>query len=385
MLRLSNRRWSLYAFPVFVTQPTRRARIERDKFARDSDQKRLRDTQMIALHQEPQKACPTSCQPPRVSIGLPVYNGEKYLASALDSLLGQTFTDFEIVISDNASSDRTPEICQEYASKDDRIRVVRQTENVGAVGNFNRVFELARGEYFKWAAYDDICAPDFIARCVEVLDHDRSIVCCHAKTLPIDANGLRIEVPHDANLSCQELAGDVAGDPGNATSPLQHRRFRDVLMHSGFGVRCYGLIRSDKLRRTGMLLPVYGYEKIMMAELSLLGRFHLIREPLFFQRIHVDASANLTSLADQQNFFAPQVESRRTYPRVQYLRGYLRGAKRFSSSLTDRFCCYLWIGGYLTQFRKWKRVILGTLKGKGTGGANAILLASTNHNGRSSI
>jgi glycosyltransferase involved in cell wall biosynthesis len=322
---------------------------------------------------------------PRVSIGLPVYNGEKYLACALDSLLNQTFTDFEIVISDNASTDRTVEICEEYAARDDRIRVVRQQENLGAVGNFNRVFELSQGEYFKWAAYDDICSPELIARCVEVLDHDKSVVCCHAKSLPIDANGLRIEFPQPmTGRHDKGRAGGVAGDPRNASSPLQHTRFRDVLMNSGFGVRCYGLIRSEKLRRTGMLLPIYGYEKIMMAELSLLGRFHLIPAPLFFQRVHVDASASLTSLAEQQKFFAPQSAVRRTYPRLQYLRGYLRAVHRLSRSNMDRMYCYLWIVAYLAQVRKWKRVFLGTLKGKGTGGANAKLLVSRNSASRSS-
>lgn len=322
---------------------------------------------------------------PRVSIGLPVYNGQKYLACALDSLLAQTFSDFELIVSDNASTDDTFQICEAYAARDERIRLVRQPENLGAVGNFNRVFELSQGEYFKWAAYDDICAPELIARCVGVLDHDKSIVCCHAKSVPIDANGQRIdESQFEAIRRGNGATSEVAGASWNATSQFPHIRFRDVLMNSGFGVRCYGLMRSEKLRRTGLLLPVYGYEKVMMAELSLLGRFHLVPEPLFFQRVHVDASASLTSLAEQQKFFAPKSTGHRTYPRLQYLRGYLRAARRLSRSKMGRLSCYLWIVAYLAQVRKWKHVVLGTIKNKGTGGANAKLLNLKRSSGYSS-
>lgn len=93
---------------------------------------------------------------PKVSIGMPVYNGEKYIREALDSLLAQTFTDFELIISDNASIDTTSVICQEYARKDSRICYIRQSQNKGAVANFKFVLDEAVGEYFMWAAHDDV-------------------------------------------------------------------------------------------------------------------------------------------------------------------------------------------------------------------------------------
>ena len=99
---------------------------------------------------------------PRVSIGLPVYNGENFLEFALDSILGQTFQDFELIISDNASTDATESICRRYAAKDSRIRYYRNPNNQGAAQNYNRVFALARGEYFKWAAHDDVCKPNYL-------------------------------------------------------------------------------------------------------------------------------------------------------------------------------------------------------------------------------
>src|SRR4051794_3298661 len=94
--------------------------------------------------------------PPKLSIGLPVYNGENFLAHAVDSILAQDFRDFELIISDNASTDRTAEICRGYAESDPRVRYVRFETNQGGSRNFCYVFELARGEYFKWAAHDDV-------------------------------------------------------------------------------------------------------------------------------------------------------------------------------------------------------------------------------------
>ncbi len=135
---------------------------------------------------------------PRVSIGLPVYNGENYLKDAIDSILSQTFTDFELIISDNASTDRTQDICQAYAVKDPRIRYYRIKQNQGAARNFNRVFELSLGGFFKWAAHDDIIASDYISKCVEVLDKDESIVLCNSKVKFINNYGKIIE---DYNIS----------------------------------------------------------------------------------------------------------------------------------------------------------------------------------------
>lgn len=99
---------------------------------------------------------------PKVSIGMPVFNGAQFIQNALDSLLSQTFTDFELIISDNASTDETENICRKYAEQDSRIRYVRQPRNMGATFNFKFVLDEARGEYFLWAACDDVRSPDFI-------------------------------------------------------------------------------------------------------------------------------------------------------------------------------------------------------------------------------
>src|SRR5512141_2931759 len=119
---------------------------------------------------------------PRISIGLPVYNGEKYLELTIKSILAQSFTDFELIIADNASTDRTQEICQIYAARDRRIRYLRNEQNLGAAPNHNRVFQLSSGEYFKWSGYDDLIKPDFLAKCIDILDRNPSVAICMPKT-----------------------------------------------------------------------------------------------------------------------------------------------------------------------------------------------------------
>ena len=116
----------------------------------------------------------TKKKTPQVSIGMPVYNGEPFIREALDSLLAQTFTDFELTISDNASTDGTEAICREYAAKDARIRYVRQTENRGAAANFQFVLDEAVGEYFMWAAADDVWAESFLQKTIYSLQSNQT-------------------------------------------------------------------------------------------------------------------------------------------------------------------------------------------------------------------
>ena len=120
---------------------------------------------------------------PLVSIGMPVYNGENFVKGALDSILAQTFQDFELIISDNASTDKTKEICQKYAAKDQRITLLCNEKNVGAAKNYNRTFYASSGKYFMWLAHDDLIATEYLERCVEILEQNPSIVLCHIKSL----------------------------------------------------------------------------------------------------------------------------------------------------------------------------------------------------------
>ena len=130
---------------------------------------------------------------PSVSIGLPVFNAEHYLERSLGSILAQTHRNFELIISDNASNDATEAICRRHAALDARIRYHRNPRNQGATFNFRQVVALSSGEYFLWAAHDDMFAPKYVERCIAVLEQNRDVVLCYSKSIEIDEQGQPLE------------------------------------------------------------------------------------------------------------------------------------------------------------------------------------------------
>src|SRR6516164_4015843 len=208
---------------------------------------------------------------PLVSVGLFVYNGERFLEEALHSILNQTFNDFELIISDNASTDRTGEIAQSYALRDKRIRYYRNKKNMGAGWNVRRVYELATGRYFKWAAVDDLLEADFLRRCVEILESDPDCVVAYAKTKEVDENGTFIK---------NYLT------PMKADSKDPVDRFRAMLLPLHMCYQIFGVMRMSALRQ----IPPQGIyvngDGVLLARMSLLGRFYEISEHLFVSRRH---------------------------------------------------------------------------------------------------
>ena len=216
---------------------------------------------------------------PRVSLGMPVYNAERYIEEALDSLLEQTFTDFEIVISDNASTDRTAEICRAYATTDERIRFIRNRTNYGVISNFNSVFRLSEGEYFKWCASDDICAPDFLRQAVAVLDDEPSVVLVFSLIEGIDENGRPRE-----SLPGQITDRDTRG---TVSSPDPVVRFRKLLRHVWWvDAAFYGLMRADVLTQTSLHRYQRSGDQLLVTEMALKGRLYEIPKVLFLSRYH---------------------------------------------------------------------------------------------------
>ena len=213
---------------------------------------------------------------PRITIGLPVYNGEKYLAQALDSILAQTFTDFELIISDNASTDQTQAISQEYAQKDMRIRYQRNERNIGAAPNYNRVFQQASGEFFKWAAYDDLIAPEFLAKCVEVLEQHPDVILCYPRVKLIDSLG--------------EVRENYDPQPNVCGMKRPSDRFREFILHPHLALQLYGLYRTASLGKTKLHRSFPSSDEVLLSELALLGRFYELPERLFLNRVHEDQS-----------------------------------------------------------------------------------------------
>jgi glycosyltransferase involved in cell wall biosynthesis len=213
---------------------------------------------------------------PLLSIRLFVYNGEAFIRDALDSLLSQTFRDFELIISDNASTDSTGEICESYAACNSRIRYHRNEKNMGAGWNIRSVFSLATGKYFKWAACDDICAPEFLERCINALERDPSIVLAHSRTRVIDEHGHFLE-----NYNW----------PMQTDSPAAVTRFREMLLNDQMCYQIFGVIRRDALLRLPPQGSYVNSDGVLLARLSFEGRFWEDPEYLFTSRRHLAQSS----------------------------------------------------------------------------------------------
>ena len=272
---------------------------------------------------------------PRVSIGMPVFNGEKYLKQALDSILAQTYQDFELIISDNASTDRTQQICRVYAAKDCRIRYYRNEKNLGAPKNFNRVFELSSGEYFKWAAYDDVLAPEYLRKCVSVLDNDASIVLCHSKTACIDEHETIV-----GNYDHRVL--------GSINSRKAHERFGDLISIRNPCWAVFGVVRASSFRKTPLHGSYIGADRNLLAEIGLMGRIYEIPEHLFLRRDHAEAYTKKFcehKFAIDVNNYAEQLAwwtkgDWTSFPNWKNCAEFFRSVRRVRMKWPERLLCY---------------------------------------------
>ncbi len=220
--------------------------------------------------------------PPLVSIGLPVYNAARYLEEALGSLLGQDYPNLELIVSDNGSDDATESICTAYAQRDARLRYYRNAQNKGAVWNFNRVFDIARGEYFMWAAHDDLRDPRYVSACVAAMEKRPDAVMCCTGIRFIDEDGGAIQEPPSV----------VGIRPVGKTA---RERLRQVVraMH---WTDVYSFARSAALRETRRAVHAWGFDVIVQLELSLRGPVLLVEEPLFtYRRYRVKSFEELAS------------------------------------------------------------------------------------------
>jgi glycosyltransferase involved in cell wall biosynthesis len=295
---------------------------------------------------------------PHVSIGMPVYNGERYIKETLDSWLSQTFKDFELVISDNASTDATEEMCRAYAAKDPRIRYYRNVHNLGASPNHNRVFELSTGGYFRWAAHDDTCAPDYLEKCVEVLDRDPSIVLCHTRTIRRNQDGVVLSNPD------QQKFDQIIEKQNQSSSP--HERFNAIInIHHGC-YQAFAVVRSDVFRLTKGLGPFTSSDRILLARLALLGRFYQIPEFLFFSKAHLEQSIRtFPGRLERATWFDPQNKGKILFPQWRLFYEYLRAIREARLSLRERLLCYLHLARWVTKGRNlsWfvKDVVMATI------------------------
>ncbi len=225
---------------------------------------------------------------PKLSVGMPVYNGEPYIRIAIESILDQTFGDFKLIISDNPSTDQTEGICRDFASRDKRIVYSRNEKNIGAAPNYNRLVDMASAPYFRWSNADDVFAPELHERCISVLDATPDAVLSYGKTRIIDEEGNEREDYAD-NL---DLGDDRPSD-------------RFIRFHDSVGLTnvIYGLMRTAAVRKTAKMGDgsYQTADTNFMGELALYGKFVEIPQCLFYRRMHAAA------------FSAGKADERQTY------------------------------------------------------------------------
>ncbi len=285
---------------------------------------------------------PEPIQPlPLVTIGLPVYNGERFLRLTLDAILQQTHESFELLIGDNASTDGTPDICAGYAARDARIRVLRSDMNRGAAWNYNRLVAEARGAFFKWMPHDDLIAPDFLKRCVAYLEAHTSVALCYPSTVPIDQRGERLSRDPEDELT---VTSDRPSERLRQyiDSSFEHRQCNAVL----------GVIRTDVLRTTGLIGAYTGSDKILLCELALRGPFHQIQDPLFFRRYHESGSlAQHPNAEERDRWFDTGKRARRKFVQWKWFAAHAGAVRRAQLPLSEKVAAYAQLRRYLSLYR----------------------------------
>ena len=280
---------------------------------------------------------------PRVSIGMPVFNGARFLRQSAESILRQDFNDLELVISDNASTDETESICRQLADRDSRVRYYRSDANRGAAWNYNRVFELSHGEYFKWAAHDDECHHAMLSRCVEALDSaPESVAMVYPLGELIDEYGKTLSSPLDHI---------------DSSDARPYRRLARVLSSLNMCDPIFGLIKTSYLRKTQLIGPFFGADYVLLGELAMLGEIRELHEVLFRLRAHPKRSmkANRGARA-QAAWYAPSGRKKLfVMPGWERMVWELMKSARRSPLLpfVERLCCTLAVPGthYWRRFR----------------------------------
>lgn len=287
---------------------------------------------------------------PTVTIGLPVYNGENFVSEAIESVLAQTFTDYELVICDNASTDHTARICQRYAQQDARIRYYRNARNEGPAWNYNRTFALARGRYFKWVAHDDKFEPEMLEKLLEPLEQHPEAVLGFAQVDVIDAAGELIE-PYAVEM---QLDGDRPA-----------RRFQEMISLKHRCYEIFGLIRKDALANTPLIGSYAGSDRVLLSQLSLQGRFEIVSEPLFKAREHAQQSIamlrqprfKLLRMHDYAVWFDPQNKGKLLFPNWRILTEYVRVVYFAPIAVREKIECAWVLFQWLLAYRNIAKLV----------------------------
>jgi glycosyltransferase involved in cell wall biosynthesis len=241
---------------------------------------------------------------PRLTVGVPVYNGARYLAETLDALLAQDYRDFVVVLSDNASTDGTGEICEKYAALDPRVRYHREPANRGGAWNFSHVLDLAESELFAWNAADDVADPGHLAACVAALDAHPEAPLAFDRVRLVDGDSRVVGELGDADL--------------DLTSPSPSARLEHFLVRQAVHLE-YGVWRTAFLRAIGGEPDLRGGDVILGARLLLRAPAVLVPEQLFRSRRHPEQGSKLVGVVAQVRENRPHVRFRLAFPQTRIL------------------------------------------------------------------
>jgi glycosyltransferase involved in cell wall biosynthesis len=235
---------------------------------------------------------------------MPVYNGERYLEAAILANLSQSYAHLELIISDNASTDQTETICRDLAASDRRIAYHRNDRNIGAAANYNRLFHLSSGEFFRWSNADDLPHVELVAETLPILQSASDVVLTYGRTGLIDEHGESLG-EFDDNL---DLRAERPSD--------RYMAFHDQVTLTNV---VYGLMRASAMRRTTLLgSGKFPHADIQfMAMMSLQGKFIEIPRVLFYRRMHPTALSSQPSGQDAKSFWTAS-DARFVLPNWRY-------------------------------------------------------------------
>ena len=264
----------------------------------------------------------------KVSVGIPVYNGEKWINETVGSILSQTYGDIEVIISDNATTDNTESICRDLSDKDSRVKYFRNDENIGVANNFNNVFYHSTGDYFKWSSVSDLIMPDFIEKCMDRFscDDDIALVC-------------------PSTVLFNEEAGteEKYVDGLDVSSDSAVERFINYLENIKLNNIMNGVIKSEALKKTGLFKNFLAADVNMIAELALYGKLVYLPEYLFYRRMEEETATVYKPVDEVLAYYNP---SRKNMMLFQYWMMdlyYLQIIKRSPLLATEKKILYRYI------------------------------------------
>jgi glycosyltransferase involved in cell wall biosynthesis len=284
---------------------------------------------------------------PTVSICLPVYNGENYLVEAVESMLAQTFTGFELVITDNASTDRTEEICRKFVEADPRVRYHRNERNVGGARNQAVAVDLSRGRYVRLSAHDDKMAPTHLEECLAALDAHPEVVIAFTSTVVLD---------EDSNM-----VAEYHSTRGTGATPSQ--RFRELIFRDHNCDAIYGVMRGDVLRSVRPMENFIDGDKVFLCRMSFHGPFLSLERPLFYKRFHPKNWVG--NWRDRMAWYNPDHKGKPSFPNWLELASFTNAVVTAPIPVRERLRCGAttvhWVVRYSPKLAKDLLVAAGSL------------------------